>query len=263
MQELWDLIVYNIVGVVLVIARISGIFSFNPIFSRSNVPTLIKAAMTVALSVCMLSSMGGNVGFIPTSIFDLVFVLLREMVIGLFLGFITNLVLTVLIYAGEIMDNQVGLGMAKSMDPTTGVTMPVFANIYYYIFILYFFVTGCHLSYIQLFWQSYEILPIGYNFTVETLNLTYYIVNYLGTVMTLAVKFALPILAVEMITEVCVGVIMKAVPSIQVFVVNIQLKILLGLFAIMVVAGPMSDFIEDLLDILMANLTNALGMIGA
>ncbi len=262
LQDIWDLLVYNILGVVLVICRTSGIFTFNPIFSRSNVPTRLKAAMTLALSVCMLYTMGGTVGYIPDGVPDLVFTLLKELSVGLVLGLITNLILTVLIYAGEIMDNQIGLGMAKAMDPSTGVTMPIFANIYYYIFILYFFITGCHLSYIELFAQSYEILPLGFSFNEDTRVLILNIVNYLGTVIKLAVKFALPILTVELLTEVCVGVIMKAVPSIQVFVVNIQLKVLLGLFAVIAVAGPMSDFLEDLLDLLMANVTNAVKLIG-
>ena len=54
-------------------------------------------------------------------------------------GFFTNLIITVLLYAGEVIDTEIGLGMAKAYDPATGVTMPVFGNYYYYLFILYFF----------------------------------------------------------------------------------------------------------------------------
>lgn len=263
LQDIWDLIVYNFYGCLIVFARISGIFTFNPIFSRANIPTRVKAAISLVLTVLMLGIMGNNTGYIPKGIVDFVMILLMEALIGLVLGFFVNLILTVLIYAGELIDNQVGLGMAKAMDPSTGVSMPVFANIYYYLFILYFFLTGGHLSYIKLFVTSYEVLPIGFQFGAQTLNLSYMIVQYFGTVLTLAVKFALPIVAVELIVEFCVGVMMKAVPTIQVFVINIQLKILIGLLVLIAFATPMSDFIENLMDILFANLTSAVNMLGA
>ena len=56
---------------------------------------------------------------------------------------------------------------------------------------------------------------------------------------------------------------MKAVPTVQIFVVNIQLKIVVGMFVLIAVAKPMSDFLEMLLDILFSNLNSAVGMIGS
>lgn len=173
-----------------------------------------------------------------------------------------NLIMTVIIYAGELMDNQIGFGMAKAMDPMTGIQMPLFANLFNYMFILYFFIVGGHLKYIELFVTSYNILPLGYGFDIDSINLARFIADYLGTVLTLAVKFAMPIIAAELITEFIIGVMMKAVPTIQIFVVNIQLKIVIGMFVLIAVAGPMSEFLEYLLDIMFTNLNSALGLIG-
>ena len=154
--------------------------------------------------------------------------MVKELLIGAVLGFFTNLIITVILYAGELMDTEIGLGMAKAYDPATGVTMPVFGNYYYYLFILYFFLTNGHLTYLKLFSLSYQTIPIGYEFTDNTLNLAYIIVMYMGTVMELALKFAMPILAVELIVEMCMGIIMKAVPTIQIFVLNVHLKLIIG-----------------------------------
>ena len=257
------MIVNNFIGCLLVFLRVTGIFTFNPIFSRANVPTRIKAGASIALSVTMLAAMGGNTGYNPTSMMDFVGTCLKEVLVGLVLGFIVNLILTVIIYAGEIMDTQIGFGMAKAMDPSTGVTMPIFANLYYYLFILYFFITGGHLSYIKLFYLSYELTPIGYSMGIETVNMAYVIACYMGTVMTLAVKFAFPIIASQLVTEFAIGVMMKAVPSIQIFVVNIQLKIVMGMLVLLAVAGPMSDFLDSLMNIMFDNLYSAIGLIGA
>ena len=263
MSALWDLVVNNFLAFLLVTARISGIFTFNPIFSRQNVTTRIKAGASIAFSVVTLMYLGGSVYYNVNGVVGLVFTLLQELLIGLVLGFMMNLILAVIIYAGDVMDTQIGFGMAKAMDPGTGVQMPLFANVYYYMFILYFFIVGGHLKYIELFIMSYDTLPIGFSFTADTLNLIYFIAKYMGTVMTLAVKFAMPIIAAELITEFILGVMMKAVPSIQIFVLNIQLKIVVGMSVLLAIAKPMSDFLEYLMDIMFTNLNNALGLIGA
>lgn len=251
----WDVIYNNFVGFLLVLCRVTGIFSFNPIFDRSNVPNRIKAGLSVVLAVLMLPTIGGSAAVPEISgLLGFALMVLRELFVGFVFGFFTNMLLTVLVYAGEIIDTQVGLGMAKTMDPTTGINMPVFANVYYYLFILYFFITNGHLSYIRLFSVSYETIPIGYGLTDATLDLARVIVLYFGTVMTLAVKLALPIIAAEMITEVCVGLMMKAIPTIQVYVVNIQLKLVVGFIVLAAAARPMSEMIEGLLGILWENL---------
>ena len=151
MDTILDLIVNNFVGYLLVIARISGIFTFNPIFSRQNVPTRIKVGATLAFAIVTAGYVGGEgMLFTFNGIPGFFMVLLKELAVGLVLGFITNLIMTVIIYAGELMDTQIGFGMAKAMDPMTGIQMPLFANLFYYMFILYFFLIGGHRAFHNL-----------------------------------------------------------------------------------------------------------------
>ncbi len=258
MEQIWDLIINNFIGCLLVFSRVTGIFTFNPIFGRQNVPMRVRVSLSLVLAVSMLTFMGGTTGYVPDGVIGFVFVILLEALIGLVFGFITNLILTVLIYAGELIDNQIGLSMAKAMDPSTGIQMPVFGNLYYYLFIFYFFLTDGHFQYIKLFAISYEIIPIGYEFTEVTLSLTRSVAMYFGEIMVLAVKLAIPIVATELIVEFCVGVIMKAVPTIQIFSVNIQLKIIIGLLVMLAIAVPVSEFMDRLLEILSNNLSSVL-----
>ena len=262
LSDVWDMILNNFLGFLLIMCRVSGIFSFNPIFSRSNFPVRLRAGTTIALAVLFASSMG-NIKYEPTGIFMMLFDMMKEL--GLddltpALCRLVNLILAVTISAGEFIDYQTGLSMARAMDPATGVSMPLFANVYYYMFILYFFLTNGHLSYIKLFHISYETLPIGFSgFTADVP----WALTYFSTVLTLAVKLAAPIIAIEFITEICLGVLMKAVPSIHIFALNIQLKVLIGLAAVLIMAQPMSDFIEKLMGIMWQNLYGLLGMMGS
>ena len=248
MEELWNLILYNFVGFLIVLARIMGIFTFNPILGRQNVPMRARVLMSVALAVCMLAMMGGSTNYIPRSIPGFIGVIAGEILLGLVFGFFVNLIMTSLLYAGEITDNKMGLMMANIMDPGSGIQAAVFANFYLYMFMIYFFITNGHLQYIRLFALSYEIIPIGFQPTLETYKIIYHIIEFFSVTLQLAIKLAMPILAALMIVQISVGIIMKAVPAIQVFILSIPLKILMGLFIIFATAGVITTFIDKLFD---------------
>ncbi len=257
LSDVWESIVNNALGFLMIMCRVSGIFSFNPIFNRANFPMRLRAGTTFAMAVLFAASMG-EISYSPAGVFGFAFDILKELGLGLVLGFMVNIILSVTIMAGEMVDYQTSLSMARAMDPATGISMPLFANVYYYMFVLYFFITNGHLSYIKLFHISYETLPIG--FTGITADVFWAVSSYFTTALTLAVKLAAPIIAIGFITELCLGVLMKAVPSIHIFALNIQLKVLVGLAAVLIAAQPMSDFIERLLGIMWQNLYGLLSM---
>jgi len=246
MEELWNLILNNFVGCLLVFARIAGIFTFNPIFGRQNIPMRVRVIMAIALSVCMLAMTGGSTLYVPTSILGFAGVLILEAALGLVFGFFVNLIMTALLYAGEITDNKIGFMMANIMDPGTGIQAAVFANFYLYLFVIYFFVTNGHLQYIKLFALSYDIIPIGFQVNFNTWRIVEDLIMFFGTTLQLAVKLAMPVLAAIMITEICVGIVMKAVPGIQIFILTFSLKILLGLFLIFALAGVITTFVDGM-----------------
>ena len=258
MPEIWETIQTNFVVIIMVLTRVSGIFTFNPIFGRNNVPGYIKAGTTFILALIMVSG-GGMEYTLPGGLLPFVFDMLNELVVGLLLGFFVNLMLTVFGMAGEVIDMQLGLGMAKSYDPSFG-SVGITTQLYNYWFILYFFAVGGHLSYIELFAISYDTIPIG--FDSFNINIAYILVMYFETVLTLGVKLAVPFIAASLVTEFCIGVMMKAVPTIHVFVINIQIKLLVGFVVLTASCGAVSEFMGMLMGLMFENLNGLLqGMI--
>ena len=150
-----------------------------------------------------------------------------------------------------MVDMQLGLSMAKSYDPTFG-NAGLSTQLYSMWFMLYFFAVGAHKSYIQLFAVSYDSIPIGW--TRLNVNLFSVLVHYFETVMTLGLKLAMPVVATSLLTEFCVGVVMKAVPTIHVFVLNIQLKMLVGFTILAASCGVVAEFMDKIMGILFENL---------
>ncbi len=250
MSEVWTAIQTNFVVYIMVLARVTGIFTFNPIFARRGVPNVVKVGASLALAVVMTAA--GDFDYtIPGGLFPFVFDLGKELLVGAVLGFFVNLMLQIFSMAGEVTDMQLGLSMAKSYDPTFG-NAGVTTNFYSYWYILYFFAVGAHKSYITLFSVSYDSIPLGFN--SFNMNIPYIMVKYFETVLTLGLKLAMPLIAASLIAEFCIGVLMKAVPTIHVFVLNIQIKMLVGFIVLAASAPVVAEFMEDITGIMFENL---------
>lgn len=250
MSEIWTIIQTNFIVLIMVFMRVTGIFTFNPIFSRRGVPNTIKVGASLLLAVVMTAA-GGFEYTIPAGMLPFVFDMVKELLVGAVLGFYVNLMLQVFSMAGEVTDMQLGLSMAKSYDPTFG-NAGLTTQYYSYWFMLYFFAVGGHKSYIQLFAISYESIPLGY--TSFNINILHVLVRYFQEVLTLGLKLAMPIVAASLITEFCIGVLMKAVPTIHVFVLNIQIKMLVGFVVLAASCGVVSEFMEKIMGIIFRNL---------
>jgi len=69
----------------------------------------------------------------------------------------------------------------------------------------------------------------------------------------------MPVIAAGLVTEFCIGVLMKAVPSIHVFVLNVQIKMLVGFVVLAGCSSMVSEFMEKIMDLLFSNLNTLLG----
>ena len=250
MSQVWTAIITNVMVYVMVLARCAGIFSFNPILARRGVSNMVRVGATLVLALVMTAA-GDFQYTMPTGLFPFAFDMVKELLVGAVLGFFVNIMLQVFTMAGEVVDMQLGLSMAKSYDPTFG-NAGISTQVYSMWFMLYFFAVGAHKSYIELFAVSYESIPIGW--TGLNVNMFSILVHYFETVLTLGLKLAMPIVAAELLTEFCIGVLMKAVPTIHVFVLNIQIKMLVGFTILAASCGVVGEFMDKIMGILFENL---------
>ncbi|MBO6231369.1 MAG: flagellar biosynthetic protein FliR, partial [Ruminiclostridium sp.] len=99
----WDTLYQSFTLFLFVLCRTTGIFTFNPIFARNNVPNNVKAFMSVVFAVVMTASLGDMTVPEFNGVLGFAVILAKELLVGIVFGFFTNLIITVLLYSGEIM----------------------------------------------------------------------------------------------------------------------------------------------------------------
>lgn len=259
MVEFWQALADNLDATLMIFARVTGIFSFNPLLARSNVPARVRAGLSLLITYILVMTMSVGELDIGDTAGSYVMCIVRELLIGVVIGFVCDLFIYMLYFAGDIMDSQAGLGMAKIFDPSSNIQMSMYGSYSGYMFYLYFFVSNAHLTFIQLFVDSFDALPLCTgvpNFRIGTAIMDMY-----SNLLILMVQLAMPVVAVELIVEFCVGVLMKAVPQIQIMAVNIQLKVACGFILLLAITPSLSDFIKDYIDKLIGTCREVLPLI--
>ena len=249
-MDFWELLLGSLDVKILVFARIIGAFAFTPLLSRDNFPTQLKIGASLLITYILTLTMGVTEVDTGVTVGAYMVAILREVFIGVVIGFVMDMFVLMVQFSGDIMDSQTGLGMAKVFDPATRIQMSVFGSFISFMLYMYFFVTDCHLTVINIFITSFEIIPLGGGELNPDLGML--ICEFFSEILVMTMKLAMPLIAAEMILHFCVGVLMKAVPQIQIMVVNIQLMLAVGFIVLFIIAAPMADFIDryvaDMLD---------------
>ena len=134
-----------------------------------------------------------------------------------------------------------GMTMAQIYDASSQANMSVTASLLNILFFLNFFAENGHYTLMRILLGSAEILPFGTAVLGEAA--ASYVAEVFFSSMLLAVKMALPILAAELLGELGMGILMKAIPQINAFVINMELKVIIGLILLFLFLTPLSEFL--------------------
>ena len=233
----------NAVVFILVMLRMTGMLAMNPIFGRANIPVMLRLGFAFIVTI-MLTLVMPFPNLADPNLTTLIFMAIMELMVGYTAGVILGLFLTIMITGGQVMDMQMGLAMANVFDPNTNMQMALTATVFNAMFILSFFVTNNHLTFILMTAQTFDVIPIG-TVGISTRAL-FYVPHLFSSVLLFATKMTLPMVVVQIIVTMSVGVIMRIVPQINIFVLSIQLKLLVGMLVLVLLVGPLMGFMESL-----------------
>jgi len=229
----------------LVFVRLTGIFVMSPLFGRRNIPAMSKIGFAFVMSILVVQGVKMPDLAPWNSLLGWIILLAKEFLTGLMLGFLAYAVFSSMYVAGQLIDMRIGFGMVNVFDPVSNVQIPITANFYIILITLFMLVTdGHHLMLISLS-ESFAKLPIGeVSFTAPLID---QMVRLMGTIFEIGFKIAAPITVSILVTDMALGIISKSVPQMNVFMLGMPVKILLGLLMIYI---TMTSF-HGLLDYLM------------
>lgn len=224
-------------------ARMTGFVVFNPILGRQNIPRIFRSGFILVLSVFVISFAGVNSVQIPGSVMELAFRILLELVLGYLLGLVMNFFFYIPQLAGHSIDTQMGMTMSQVYDASAQTNLSVTSMLLNTLMLLLFFAGNGHHTLLRIMLTSQEVVAFGaVTLGTEAVNA---MLELFVECTILAVKLCMPILAAELIGQLGMGILMKVIPQINVFSINIELKVLIGLALLLLLTAPFSEFLLE------------------
>lgn len=241
----------------LITARMTGFVLFNPLFGRRGIPGIVKAGLILMLSVTVFGATPGRVQM-PSTLVGLAVIFLLELGVGYILGLVVNFFFYIPLMAGSVIDMEMGLAMASTYDPGSGIQVTATSTLLNVLMTLLFFVSNGHLTLIRILLRSGSLVPYG---GVALGPELYSVMAEIFVDCTLlGVKLCMPILAAELMGQVGMGILMKVIPQINVFVINIELKVIIGLALVLILMAPFSEFLLNAETEMMYSIQRALSV---
>ena len=219
----------------LLLFRVSGLIFPSPLFGRVNLPAAAKISFCLALTMLFFVYRPFYQPIAYNSLLTFAFICLGELLLGVTLAFVTNLFFTLAFTAGHVIDMQIGFGIVNVYDIQNNTQIPMIGNILNIMLLMVFFGVNGHHRLIGMIDVTLNALPLGhlvFNPNIGLVALEVFALSFL-----LGLMMALPVIASGLVLEISFGVLVRTVPQMNMFVVGIPLKLLVG-FIILLFALP-------------------------
>lgn len=228
----------------LILTRVGGLLATAPVFSSRLIPGQWKALFSVLFALLLLPLVPG-LAEPPPTLWHWLTVAVQEAAFGLTAGFVTSLSLAAIQVAGQVLDVQVGFGMVNVFDPQLGTQVPLIGSFYQILAMLIFLLSNGHHLLLRAAVASFQAVPLS-QFVLGP-AVQPYIVQLFSNAFVLGLKLALPVLATLLLTDVGIGLMSRAVPQMNLFVVGLPVKVIVGLLALLLSLPAVTGAMEQVL----------------
>ncbi|MBC8588341.1 flagellar biosynthetic protein FliR [Tissierellaceae bacterium BX21] len=241
---------FQLQKIILIFIRITAFIVICPGFSFKGLPNTFKIGFAISLTL-IINSIIPKIDVID-NMFLFLLLNIKETILGLALGFVTNLIFSAAEIAGNLVDFQVGFSMASVYDPSVGTTAANYGKMYYWISISVFFLLDMHHKVITALVKSFDYIPLN---TVSFNNYNAKaIVSLFSEVFELALNLAIPIIIVVLVTDIILGIISKTVPQINVLMLGMPVKAMVSYIITLLTLSWLINSIGNTIQLIPENL---------
>ncbi len=232
----------------LTLIRISLVLFLLPFFGGQTIPTQVKAALCMALTLAVWPRIGFPGQALPADIWAIMLMIVSELILGLVLGLVVQFIFTAVQFGGAIMGFQMGFTMVNAVDPMTGQQEPVTSHFLYMVCLLTFLSLNGHLFLLAGLARTFDLVPPGG--LVLSAALGNKIIGLAGNIFVLGIRVAAPVMIAMIIVDVSLALISRVAPQMNLLSFGFPVKIGVGFlflgFIFSYLARYVTEFISGL-----------------
>jgi len=211
----------------LVFLRTGAFLMAIPMLNGASVPVVFRIGLCLAASLLIFPLV--PVGPLPaaTDAITLAASGAGEVLIGLLAGFAIRLIFEGVQLAGELAGYQMGLAIAEVIDPASEDQVAILSQFTSLLATVVFLIINGHHWFIRTLVESYQLVPpVGFHVSGPVLDR---LVRLTAEMFIIGLKAGAPVVVALLLATVAFGLVARAVPQMNIFVVSMPLNIGLGL----------------------------------
>lgn len=225
--------------------RISGLFIAMPWFSSTLIPTRIRVIFAFSLAIVVAPFVGAEMSLAAFRM-EHVLVIVQELLLGIFMGFIFQIVFQVFVLLGQIISMQAGLGFATMVDPATKASVPLVSQFYLMFITLLFLTLNGHLVVLDTLIQSFTLVPVGqYHLKLDDIAK---LMSFSGWMFQEAVLVSLPAIFSLLLVNLAFGVVARVAPQLNIFTLGFPVTLIFGMMVISLTFPAIVDDMRQSMD---------------
>ncbi len=201
-----------------------------PVFNSRQAPPQVKIGIGFATALLLFPLMASYTPETEFSGIAFALVMVNEVLIGILLGLVAQLIFTAVSFGGTIIGYQMGFAAANIFDPQTTQQLSLMSQFSNIIAILIFLSLNIHHLFFQVIVDSYTLFPPGFiDFSGGSVPL---LMDLAGHMFLLAVKLSAPILVLLLLSNLVLGILARVFPQLNVFMLSFPMNIGIALLVI-------------------------------
>ena len=235
----------------LMLVRVSVIFLSAPVLGNTRIPSQVKVALAMVITLLLyLSLHGGQLSRpAPANVFALASATAGEVFVGLLLGYSAYLLFTGIQMAGQVIDIQVGFGLVNVIDPAGGSTVSILGQFYYMVAMLFFLAINGHHMLIKALGDSFQLLPVGtVGWFDKAAQAGPLLGEFFSKLFIIAFQVAAPSIAVLFLTNLSMGLLSRTLPAMNVFIVGMPMNVMVGLIVTILSLKMLGSVLTSVVD---------------
>ena len=224
----------------LVTSRMMPVVMLVPFLGGKAAPTQVKIGLALTLTVLVYPAVWLGSPALPQSPLVVAALLVKEIGVGLMIGFVTALIFASVRIAGRVIDTSRGQSKAMSMVPQLKTQASVSGNFLLQLFIVLFMLTGGHRLFLAAITRSFRKIPPHEFASLRNGEaIVFGIARLAADAIELGILLALPVIAAILLTNIFLALVNKAAPQINVFFLGMPLKALAGIAVLLLALDPL------------------------
>lgn len=217
----------------LFMGRMLPIIALVPFFGGRVLPRPVKVTFAISLFAIFLPQLLVATKTPLALNLQLVLFMVKELFVGLLIGFFLNIPFIIVQSAGILIDHQRGGSSLMVNDPTMQNQSSPLGTMFNYVLIYLFFMMDGPFLVLEIISQSYIVLPpdkmLNSAIFSNTSQVLQYTTKILGNVMIISTQLAAPALIMILMTDFFLGIANRLAPQVQITFLGMPLKSLLAL----------------------------------